>query len=115
MSEEVFNCIELTTLLTIEQCFSTFFNLYQYLAASLDGKIGLKVYKSDNWWHPRYYLIAPRLRTTDIEGKIEDFGLTRFFPTFSRLLRQVSFVKYSAEKLLPVRTLLVAMHINNYL
>jgi len=42
----------------LEQCFSTFFPrgtlgyLYQYLAAPLDAKIGLKAYKSDNWRHP---------------------------------------------------------------
>ena len=31
---------------------------HQYLAATLDAKINLKINKSDNWWHPRNYLTA---------------------------------------------------------
>ena len=43
--------------------------LYQYLAAPIDAKIGLKFNKSDKWRHPRHYLKAPRMRTTGLESK----------------------------------------------
>ena len=35
----------------------------------LDAKIGIKVNKTDNWWHSWHYCTAPRLRTTDLKNR----------------------------------------------